>query len=97
MKTTKLARFSQMTLVAGILLGRGANADTSAYQDAVLSDAPLAYYRLNESTTPSPYVATNTGSLGPAGFGVHFPGLKHQVPGALAGSSDPAAGYSTIA
>src|SRR6266568_708341 len=91
-----LTGLSRLALVAGILLGRGAKADTSAYRDAVLSDAPLAYYRLTEATIPTPDVATNSGSLGPTGNGAHFPGLNHQVPGALAASSDTAAGYSAI-
>ena len=63
---------------------------------ALLSDLPLAYYRLNEPGPIVPVVATNSGSLGTAGDGTYFPGGLHQVPGALAGDSDTAAGYTAI-
>ena len=62
----------------------------------LLSDLPLAYYRFNELGPLVTEVATNSGSLGAAGNDTHFPGMTHQVPGALAGSSDSAAGYTGI-
>ncbi|MDB6122661.1 MAG: LamG domain protein jellyroll fold domain protein [Pedosphaera sp.] len=63
---------------------------------AVITDLPLAYYRLNEPGPVVPDVATNSGSLGTAGDGTYFPGGLHQVPGALAGDPDTAAGYTGI-
>lgn len=63
---------------------------------AVLSDLPLAYYRLNAPGPLVTEVANNSGSLGAAGNGTHFPGMTHQVAGALAGSTDTAAGYTGI-
>jgi hypothetical protein len=63
---------------------------------AILSDLPLAYYRLNEPGPIVPVVANNSGSLGAAGNGTYFPGGLHQVAGALAGDSDTAAGYTGI-
>ena len=63
---------------------------------AVLADEPLAYYPLKEPGPLLVQVATNLGSLGTAGNGTHFPGLTHQVPGAIAGDPDTAAEYSAI-
>ena len=61
----------------------------------VLGDHPLAYYRLNEGAVV-PETATNLGSLGTNGNGFYYPGCTHQVPGALAGDPDTAAGYTGI-
>ncbi len=68
----------------------------SDYESVVLRDRPLAYYRLNDTTPHRAATATNSGSLGAAGNGAYFPGTQNQVPGALAGSSDTAAGYTAI-
>jgi hypothetical protein len=62
----------------------------------VLADLPLAYYRLNEPGPLLVQVATNSGSLGAAGNGTHFPGLIHQVSGAIVGDPDTAAEYFGI-
>lgn len=43
--------------------------NSRCYQDYVLSDGPLAYYRLGESTGAG--VATNSGSLGSAANGIY--------------------------
>jgi hypothetical protein len=63
------------------------------YKSTVLSQGPVGYWRLNETTAPSapPIIANNLGSLGGAANGVYsntcFPGA---LPGAIAG--DPANG-----
>lgn len=62
---------------------------------AVLGSQPLVYYRLNEGPVV-PYTATNSGSIGAAGNGFYYPGGKHQLPGAIAGDPDTAAGYTAI-
>jgi hypothetical protein len=70
-------------------------ARTTAYASLILSDNPVEYQRLDE-TDPSIDTAVNYGSLGADGDGLHFPGLKHQVAGALAGNSDTAAFYTGV-
>lgn len=77
-------------------LSISSNAAPPAYQAQVLSDSPVVYYRLNDFLPPVVEVATNSGSLGSATAGTHFPGMMHRVPGAIVGDSDTAAGYWAI-
>ena len=80
-----------------MLCSHAAQADTShAYQSAVGDDGPLAYYRFSETTTPTPDVASNSGSLGSAGNGVYTIGVKHDAAGAVVGDSDTAATFSAV-
>lgn len=65
------------------------------YETMVAIDGAIEYLRLDEPN-PNFDTAINSGRLGAAADGTHFPGLAHQVPGAIAGSSDTAAGYSAI-
>ena len=64
-------------------LGQTAKAD---YQSTVLSQAPAAYYRLNETIKPELSQATNSGSLGSSADGsyVSLPSLNQ--PGPFSGS-----------
>lgn len=73
-----------------------APSSSDAYQRVVLADAPLAYYRLNETTPPAPDVATNSGSIGAAGNGIYTVGAQHPVAGALVGGSDAAARFFAV-
>jgi hypothetical protein len=58
------------------------------YPTTVLSEQPVGYWRLNETTQPSaPKPAANAGSLGSAGDGQYRFGPKRGEPGALAGNS----------
>jgi hypothetical protein len=66
------------------------------YSAAVLADAPLAYYRLNERSSWVADIATNSGSLGAAGNATNFPGTGHGAPGAIVGDPNPALTYSAI-
>lgn len=66
------------------------------YSSTVLTDAPLVYYRLSEPGPATSDVATNSGSLGANGNGVHHVGVTHPVAGAIAGSANTAAGYTAI-
>jgi len=66
------------------------------FSAAVLADAPLAYYRLNEPGPLVPDIATNHGSLGAVGNATNFPGAGHQAPGAIVGDPDTAMTYSAI-
>jgi hypothetical protein len=68
----------------------------AGFAGAVLTDLPLAYYRLNEPGPILPVIAANSGTVGPAGNGVYFPGGLQQVPGAIVGHNDTAAGYTGI-
>lgn len=66
------------------------------YSAAVLSDHPLAYYRLNEQGPLLPDISTNSGSLGVAGNATNFPGAGHQIAGAIAGDLNTAMTFSAI-
>lgn len=68
---------------------------TSVYTSLVSDKSPSLYLRLEEFS-PSLAVAENLGSLGEGADGIHTPGLKHQVPGAIRASEDTAAGYHLI-
>src|SRR5437868_591186 len=96
MNTSKnLIRLPRMRWVLPILMCAAPFGSQAAsdYQSAVLSDSPLAYYRLNDITPPD--VATNRGTLGATGNGTHGPGVEHRVAGALVGNANAAAAYSS--
>jgi hypothetical protein len=84
---------SATVLLVGSFSGTALGA---AYPDAVLADSPIAYWRLNETNERPPDVATNSGSLGPAGHGLYYGAPLHQQPGALAGDADPAVTFDGI-
>ena len=74
----------------------GLNASPSVpYRSVVLADGAIEYLRLDE-LNPFVNAAGNSGSLGAAGDGMHFPGAIHSVPGAIVGSLDTATRYSAI-
>jgi hypothetical protein len=62
----------------------------------VLSDEPVAYYRLNEAGPLVADTAINYGSLGATDNATNFPGATHQVAGAIIGDPDTAMGYGGI-
>lgn len=70
-------------------------APASSYSSVVRGDGAVEYLRLDE-TGPTNDVAVNLGTLGAISDGTHFPGLTHQIPGAIVGDSDTAAGYTAI-
>ena len=74
----------------------GPAASSEAYQKVVRNDAPLAYYRLNETAPYTPDVAANNGALGTLGNGAYIIGAKHGVAGALAGDGDTAARFAAV-
>lgn len=65
------------------------------YASLVNALQPVEYLHLDEAG-PRDDVALNLGSLGFAGNGKHFPGMIHQVAGAIVGDADPAAEYTAI-
>ncbi|MCX6926468.1 MAG: LamG domain-containing protein [Verrucomicrobia bacterium] len=69
---------------------------SAAVETQVLADSPLAYYRFNESGPFVSDLATNSGTLGAAGNGTNFPGVGHQVAGAIVGDPNTAMSYSAI-
>src|SRR5512139_488195 len=82
---------------AAMLLALSTAAFAADYQSTVLSDSPLAYYRLGETPAASD-VAKNLGSLGAAGNGTYRHDnanqtTMHRVTGALAGNGNAAAGF----
>ncbi|HZI33964.1 MAG TPA: hypothetical protein VFF11_16615, partial [Candidatus Binatia bacterium] len=73
-----------------------APSSSNAYKNMVTGDGPLAYYRLNETTPPTPDLATNSGTIGNTGNGTYTIGAKHPVAGAIAGAADTAANFSAV-
>src|SRR5260370_4164187 len=90
-KSHGLVAIASLPAVPMLLAVSAACAD---YRSIVVSDAPLAYYRLNEMSPPTPDVATNRGSIGSDGNGFYTPGTLHPVPRALVGSAGTAARLS---
>lgn len=75
----------------------GTNATpTPAYDQLVLGDGPLAYWRLDEAALPPWPVAKNTGSLGDPANGSYINGAFGGHPGALAGDANLAAGFDGV-
>src|SRR5260370_4324221 len=92
-KSHGLVAIASLQAVPMLLAVSAACAD---YRSIVLSAEPLAYYRLNEMSPPTPDVATNRGSIGSDGNGFYTTGTLHPVPGALVGSTDTAARFSAV-
>lgn len=87
-----------LTAVLSLLPGSTSTARAVDYQSTVLSDSPLAYYRLGE-TSPAD-VAKNSGSLGSAGNGTYRHDnanqtTVHRVTGALVGNGNAAASFQS--
>src|SRR6266850_8395285 len=72
------------TLILAWCSGRTGKADLPA---TVLSQGPVGYWRLNETTPPPSSTATNIGSLASAGDGRYIFNPKRAEPGTLTGSS----------
>ncbi len=101
MKHNRLPRL--FTLVAPalatvVLLSTKPACAATSYQTTVLSDSPLAYYRLGETSLPD--VAKNSGSLGAVGNGTYRHDnanqtTVHRVTGALTGNGNAAASFQS--
>ena len=74
---TELA--AALIILAAILPAR------ADYQSTVLSQGPVGYWRLNETTPPlvPPIFATNAGSVGAAGNGTYIAATRGVTPGAI--------------
>lgn len=69
------------------------------YPSTVLSQGPVGYWRLNETTPPPapPILATNIGSVGPVGDGVYTNAIRGVPPGAIVSEPNGAAvGFSGV-
>src|ERR1041385_6534257 len=80
---------------ASLLALSGALPARADYQSTVLSQNPVAYWRLNETTPPPvpPILAANAGSVGAGGNGTYNNGVIRGVSGAIAGDANPAARF----
>ena len=79
---------SILSLGCLLLLAVGVSQTTRAdYPSTVLSQAPVAYYRLSETIKPQFSVATNSGSLGSAADGMYSNLPSLDLPGPFTGSS----------
>lgn len=83
----KYKRFIPLNQLAGAMLAL-ASAALSAYADypaTVLSQGPLGYWRLGETTQPSqpPFIAANLGTAGANGNGEYRDVVRGIAPGAL--------------
>ncbi len=70
-------------------------APATPYSSVVLGDGAIEYLRLDEAS-PAVDTAVNSGSLGAATDGLHFPGARHRAAGAIIGDPDTAMTYSAI-
>lgn len=98
-KMIRLDRFlSPMAVSAAALLTLTAMPSVGAdYPTTVQSYHPVGYWRLNENTpVPVGDIATNSGSLAPAGIGRYIEGVVHPVPG-IPGSGGNSAMHLTNA
>jgi hypothetical protein len=80
----QLAGVEDGELVKGPGSGSGGTSSTSGYSQAVLSDGPLAYWRLGEDVTPTAFDATGHGHDG------IYKDVVVSEPGAIVGDSDTA-------
>ncbi len=68
---------------------------TREYSELVKASSPTLYLQLDDAA-PGTDVVKNSGSLGPETDALGFPGQKRGIPGALAGSTDTATGFTGI-
>jgi len=68
-------------------------APATPYNELVLAEQPLGYWRLNEPALPPLPTAANAGSLGAVASGAYIDGAFGGQPGAVAGDGDTAAGF----
>ncbi|MCW1884232.1 hypothetical protein OKA04_05780 [Luteolibacter flavescens] len=89
---------SQLILPLAGLAALASPLHAQTYTEAVLSDSPLAYFPLGDEPPEGAWrsTATNLGTLGATANGLHFPGLRHRIAGALASDTNVAAGYTAI-
>src|SRR5579883_1857627 len=82
---------------AVILAITGALTARADYSSTVLSQQPVGYWRLNETTPPPvpPVLATNIGSVGAGGNGVYVSANRGVAPGAIV--SEPSNGAVSFA
>src|SRR3974390_2274814 len=82
----RLARFTDVLLL--LTLTRFVPLAHGDYQATVLSQGPVAYWRLDETHTPpaQPILATNLGSFGESLSGALLNGVIRGGPGVLAGT-----------
>ncbi|MHC1764972.1 MAG: LamG-like jellyroll fold domain-containing protein [Verrucomicrobiia bacterium] len=79
------------TLLIGICLVSHALMARAAYQDVVLADQPVGYWRLGDAA--GSMVAANTGTLGAAANGQAINTVTFGMPGAVSGNSDTAVNF----
>jgi hypothetical protein len=85
-----------MSLMALVVSVGAARAD---YQSTVLSQGPVGYWRLNETTHPSAatVLATNIGASGARGNGTYIAAERALKPGAIAAEpNDTAVGFAGV-
>lgn len=66
-----------------------------SYDSLVRGDGAIMQHRMDEYDAGRA-VALNQGTIAPRGHGIHFPGVTHSVPGALAAGGDTAMRYESI-
>lgn len=66
-----------------------------SYQAMVKGDGAILHQRMDEYDAGRA-VALNSGTLAPQGNAIHFPGVTHSVPGALAAGGDTAMRYDGV-
>ena len=90
----KLIYAGTVLVATGAMVAAGAD-----YSSTVLSQGPVGYWRLNETTHPPtlPILATNVGSVGPAGNGTYVAANRGVTPGAIVSEpSNAAVGFDGL-
>lgn len=85
-----------LVILSLLLGGETVRAD---YQSTLVSQRPVGYWRLNETTQPPPLLilATNLGTVGTAGNGTYYGVHRGVLPGALANQpANAAAGFDGV-
>src|SRR5262245_58252138 len=77
---------SQALLAATLMAGIASFSARADYQSTVLSQNPVGYWRLNETTAPPPPYAANSGTLGAPDNGALTGFPTKQVTGAIGGT-----------
>src|SRR5579862_1364053 len=91
----RLNILSNLSISAGtaIFVIAGAMTSRADYPTTVLSQGPVGYWRLNETTLPPvlPILATNVGSAGASGNGTYISAIRGVTPGAIVSEPTSAA------
>src|SRR5437764_12099502 len=93
MNSTQSSTTRLFCAVISLSLALAPEGARASYQSTVLSQGPVGFWRLNETTPPltTTVLATNIGTVGAPGNGTFISAQRGLKPGALAGDTSNAA------